>query len=55
MFNEKASYKVALRLIKQLFIVLLSFSGSSSTKCMFLNNETCMIRPTLMDLNSWLV
>ena len=29
--------------VKQLFIVLLSFSGSRATKCMSLNNEPCMI------------
>ena len=41
-------------LIKQVFIVLLSFSGSlalSQTKCPFLNDEPCMVRPTLTDLN----
>ena len=39
------------RLIKQVFIALLSFSGSLTTKCVSLNNEPCMIRPTLIDLN----
>ena len=34
-----------------LFIVLLSFSESLVTKCMFLNDEPCMVRPTLIDLN----
>ena len=42
-----------------LFIVLLSFSSSlarvakvfDQTKCLFLNDEPCMIRPTLIDLN----
>ena len=34
-----------------LFLVLLSFSSSSATKCMFLNDEPCMVRPTLIDLN----
>ena len=42
-----------------LFIVLLSFSSSLArvakvfdrTKCLFLNDEPCMIRPTLIDLN----
>ena len=39
--------------IKQVFIVLLSFSSSlahDQTKCLFLNNEPCMARPTLIDL-----
>ena len=40
-----------LRLIKQVFIALLSFSGSLTTKSVSLNNEPCMIRPTLIDLN----
>ena len=33
---------------KHVFIGLLSFSGSLATKCMSLNNERCMTRPTLM-------
>ena len=32
-------------------IVLLSFSESLATKCVSLNNEPCMARPTLIDLN----
>ena len=35
-------------------IVLLRFSSSlahSQTKCLFLNDEPCMVRPTLADLN----
>ena len=39
------------RLIKQVFIDLLSFSGSLTTKYMFFNNEPCMIRPNLIDLD----
>ena len=42
-----------------LFIVLLSFISSlarkakvsDQTKCLFLNDETCMVRPTLIDMN----
>ena len=34
-----------------LFIVLLSFSSSLATKCLFLNDEPCMVRPTLIRLN----
>ena len=34
-----------------MFIVLLSFSESLATKCLFLNDESCMVRPTLIDLN----
>ena len=37
-------------LIKQVFIVLLSLE-SSATKCLSLNDEPCMVRPTLIDLN----
>ena len=39
---------------KQVFIVLLSFGSSlacDKTKCMFLNDEPCMVRPSLIDLN----
>ena len=39
------------RLIKQVFTALLSFSGSLATKFVPLNNEPCMIRPTLINLN----
>ena len=35
----------------RLFIVLLSFSSSLVTKCLFLNDEPCLIRSTLIDLN----
>ena len=34
-----------------MFIELLRFDGSLTTKCMSLNNELCMTRPTLVDLN----
>ena len=40
--------------IKQVFIVLLSSSSSlarDQTKFMFLNDEACIVRPTLIDLN----
>ena len=33
------------------FTVLLSFRGSLATKFMALNNEPCMTRPTVVDLN----
>ena len=36
-----------------LFIVLLSFSSSlarEGTKCLSLNDESCIVRPTLIDL-----
>ena len=39
------------RLIKQVFIRLLCFSASLATRCMSLNNEPCMTRPTFIDLN----
>ena len=37
-----------------LFIVLLSFSeslASNQTKCLFLNDESDLVRPTLIDMN----
>ena len=40
-----------LRLIKQVFSALLTFSGSLATKCVSLNNAEFMCRPTLIDLN----
>ena len=43
-------------LIKKVFILLLSFSSSlvhvaERTKCLSLNDDPCMLRPTLIDLN----
>ena len=38
-------------LIKQVFIALLSFISSLATKFVSLNDETCVLRPTLIDLN----
>ena len=38
-------------LIKKVFIVLLSFSSSLATKYESLNDQACMIRPTLIDLS----
>ena len=41
--------------IKQMFIllvlVLFGFGGSLSTKCVFMNIQPCIVRPTLIDLN----
>ena len=34
-----------------MFVVLLSFSESLATKCLFLNDEPYMVRPTLIDMN----
>ena len=39
------------RLIKQVLFILLSFSRLLTTKCVSLNNEPCMIRSILIDLN----
>ena len=39
-------------LIKQVFIVLLSFSEFLVTECLFLNDELCIVRLILIDLNS---
>ena len=36
------------RLIKQVFILLISFSGSLATNCVSSNNEPCLARPTLL-------
>ena len=34
-----------------LFIASLSFSRSLAIKCLFLNDEPCIVRPTLIELN----
>lgn len=52
MSNEKEYNKMMFKFIKQAFIVLLRFSGSLDTKCISLDNEPCLVRPTLIDLNS---
>ena len=39
------------RLIKQVFIALLSFTRSLAIKCVSLNDEPCMTKPMLADLN----
>ena len=42
-------------LIKQVFIILLSLNSSLTRdrpKCLFFNDEPCMVRPTLIDLNT---
>ena len=44
---KKHDIKIMFRLIKQVLIALLSFDGSLATKCVPLNNETFMARPTL--------
>ena len=35
-----------------LFFVFLGFSESLATKCPFLNDESCMVRTTLIDMNT---
>ena len=39
-------------LIKQVFMVLLNFSGSFATKSVSLNTEPYMVTPTHIDLNA---
>ena len=38
-------------LIKQSFLILPSFSGSLSTKCVLLNNDPYVVSDSLVDLN----
>ena len=33
-----------------LFIALLSFSSSLATNCLLLNDELCMVEPTIIDM-----
>ena len=39
-------------LIKQVFVVLFIFNNSVATKCVLSNDEPCIVRATLIDLNS---
>ena len=51
----KTWYKILFRFVKKLFIELLRFGGSlvsGSVKCVSINNEPCLVRSTLIDLNS---
>ena len=38
-------------LVKQMFVVLLSFISSLATKCLSLDNEPCMVRSAVFNLN----
>ena len=40
------------RLIKQVFITLMSYVGFLGTKCVSLNNKPCMIRPSFINIKS---
>ena len=40
-----------LSLIKHVFLVLLSFSEFLATKCLLLNDEASMVRPSFIDMN----
>ena len=51
MFNEKEYYKILFKVVIQMFVVLLHFSGSLGTKCISLNDELYMTKPYLIDLN----
>ena len=52
-FNGYELYKIMFSLIKQVFIALLGFSRSLSTKCVSLKNEPCIVRPTLTELKRY--
>ena len=47
---KRHGIKAMLRLTEQVFIQLLNFSWSLATKCVSLDNEPYLIRPTLVDL-----
>ena len=49
---NKMMFKFMFNYVIVFFIVLLPFSGSLDTKCISLDNELCLVRPTLIDLNS---
>ena len=38
-------------MIIALVLLVLSFGGSLATKCISMNNQPCMVRPTVIDLN----
>ena len=44
-----------LRVFKQIFIAILSFSRSLATKCVSLNYKPCMTKPSLVNLNHLLI
>ena len=50
---KRTWYKIMLGLIKEIFIGLLTglVNESNNTKCVSLNNQKCMIQPTLINLH----
>ena len=51
LFNEKEQNKIKFSIIKQVFIVLWSLIESlacNQSKFLFLNDESCMVRPTYL-------
>ena len=48
---KKKIYKITFRLIKQVLIALLNFTGSLATNCIALHDQPCISRPTLINLN----
>ena len=49
--KNKNYMKIMFSVIEQVFIGLLRFRESLATKCVSLNDEPCMVRSTLIDLN----
>ena len=52
----KKQHKIMFGLVKKVFITLFSFNESlrkvfDHAKCISLNNQKCMIRPSLIDFN----
>ena len=50
-FNEKVQCKILFEVIKEEFIAALSFSKSLAAKYVSLNNQPCIVKSTLIDLN----
>ena len=50
---EKKELRIMLKFIKQAFMALLSLRELLATKFLPVNDEPCLVRPTLISLNSY--
>ena len=53
MLTEKEYYDIRIfRIIKQIFVVAMSFLSCNALECVSMNNQECRIRPEIININS---
>ena len=53
MLTEKEYYDIRIfRIIKQIFVVAMSFLSCNALECVSMNNQECKIRPEIININS---